>query len=184
MSNSDIRRLGAPSGDGSRDWVGLLKWGVSQINLDAFMAGTLCAMGATFAVLSASIDVFVSFAVMAGFLALPSLGRDLLASGGRIARPLGRAALALFFLGVLFGVMAVSERLYLINGSSYPNWLATELSGSWNTVQNQDVVRKSCHGRGGVEVLNKADGRAVLRCGFSWAPGNTFVANASVEGRP
>lgn len=167
---------------GARAWGDLLRWAVGLINLDSLAMGALCAMGATFAVLSASVDGLSAFVLLAAFLALPGMARDLLASGGQRERRLGKAVLAAFFVVVALGVAAVAERLYFTNADTYPSWAATQLDGGWDAPHNRQLVLKACEGRGGVMVIQKDEGHVVMRCGFSWAPGNTFIADVPGQG--
>lgn len=166
---------------GARSWSDLLRWAVGLINLDSLAMGALCAMGATFAVFSASMDGLSGFVLLAGFLALPGMARDLLVSGEQRGRRIGKALLAVFFVVVVLGVAAVAERLYFTNADTYPSWAATQLDGGWDDPRNRQLVLKACEGRGGVMVIQKDEGHMVMRCGFSWAPGNTFIANVSAQ---
>lgn len=79
------------------------------------------------------------------------------------------------FLMMFFGTV---ERLYYVNGDSYPRWLATgELQKPANGANVIDELRNGPCKDAGIEITGKRDGVYVIRCGFSWYDSKTYLAN-------
>lgn len=91
-------------------------------------------------------------------------------------RAVGYAYLALFFIAIAASLLAGIERLYLVNGDSYPRFLAKNLgTADMHTI---DALRaKECKNTG-IDVYEKAGNVWVIRCGFSWLDGKTYISNA------
>lgn len=79
-------------------------------------------------------------------------------------------------LGVaIVGLFTVAERLYLVNGTQYPRFLARDVGVV--RFEDLDELRvASCNGEP-VEVYRKT-GYWVLRCGFAYSEGHTFISHA------
>lgn len=73
-------------------------------------------------------------------------------------------------------VLALAERLYLVNGDSYPPMLARDLGTA--DMKTLEMLRaKECRGEV-IEVYEKTNYTWVIRCGFSWVGGHTYISNA------
>ncbi|WP_247394667.1 hypothetical protein [Ralstonia pseudosolanacearum] len=79
-------------------------------------------------------------------------------------------------LGVaIVGLLAVAERLYLVNGAQYPRFLAKDVGAvRFDDLDGLRVL--SCNGEP-LEVYAKTD-YWVLRCGFAYFEGHTFISHA------
>ncbi|MDN7664056.1 hypothetical protein [Burkholderia cenocepacia] len=134
-------------------------------------------MGAFAGIVGRSWGSFGVFAAIAAYFFAIGAGRE----AGRSTRPPVRiagnvvwAACALLFVGA--ALLAV-ERLYLVNGGSYPSFLAHDLgAASYSTLEKLRL--NECKGEG-MEVYRKGDDRYVIRCGFSWIEGHTYISTAN-----
>lgn len=80
-------------------------------------------------------------------------------------------------LGVaIVGLLTVAERLYLVNGTQYPRFLARDV-GAVRFEDLDELRAASCHGEP-VEVYPKA-GYWVLRCGVAYFEGHTFISHTN-----
>ncbi|WP_196303110.1 hypothetical protein [Ralstonia solanacearum] len=75
----------------------------------------------------------------------------------------------------IIGILSVAERLYLVNGSYYPRFLAKDVGAVG--FDGLDRLRLSACGGEPVEVYSKS-AYWVLRCGVAYMPGNTFISHA------
>ena len=93
-------------------------------------------------------------------------------------RRLSRAALGVFAIWMVFMSVAMAERLYLVNGSDYPRWLATAELGHVDVAKLKELRATEC-AHEPVEVWRK-QGYAVLRCGFaiSQPSTKTYIATS------
>jgi len=80
-------------------------------------------------------------------------------------------------LGVaIVSLLTVAERLYLVNGTQYPQFPAGDVGAV--RFEDLDGLRAaSCHGEP-VEVYPKA-GYWVLRCGVVYFEGHTFISHTN-----
>lgn len=83
-------------------------------------------------------------------------------------------------LGVaIVGLLAVAERLYLVNGAQYPRFLAKDVAAvPFDDLDGLRVL--SCNGEL-LEVYPKAN-YWVLRCGFAYFEGHTFISHTDPFG--
>lgn len=95
----------------------------------------------------------------------------------RVAGAIVMVACALIFLGALLNS---AERVYLVNGSSYPSFLGRDLGAAdYKTLDR--LHENQCKGDG-MEIYGKADGKWVIRCGFLWLDGHTFISSTNPYG--
>jgi hypothetical protein len=97
-------------------------------------------------------------------------------------RLLSRAVLAAFAVFMVVMVLATVERVYLVNGDSYPAWLASGRLGKVTDGDIEQLRRTSCS-HDPIEVLQKK-GYVVLRCGFAWYEPSTktYIADSYAWG--
>ncbi|EMP3151668.1 hypothetical protein WDX82_005125 [Salmonella enterica] len=163
-----------------------LKNQTAQISIGLWLA-----MAAFFGTMTRSWETFGAFLAVAvffgglGFAGVFISGELFKRSGlkGRFwtftdkaVRALGYAYLAFFFIGIAAALVGGLERLYLVNGDSYPRFLAKNLgTADMHTI---DALRaKECKGES-IDVYEKTGNVWVIRCGFSWIDGKTYVSNA------
>lgn len=85
-------------------------------------------------------------------------------------------ACMLVFVGA---ILSVGERVYLVNGKTYPRFLATDIGAA-----NHDTLDRLRHAqcRGSLmEIYGKTNDEWVIRCGLSWIGGHTFVSRADPD---
>lgn len=85
------------------------------------------------------------------------------------------------FIGALFGIALTAERVILVNGTSYPRALADD-AGSVDLAELQRLRTTTCKDEP-IEVFPK-NGYWILRCGFSYYQGHTFVSRTDPFGKP
>lgn len=78
--------------------------------------------------------------------------------------------LALLIAGLLF----TGERVYLVNAASYSRFLATDL-GNVDAARISELHRTECKDDP-IDVYKK-DGYWVLRCGFAYYQGHTYISH-------
>jgi hypothetical protein len=77
------------------------------------------------------------------------------------------------------GVLATLERVYLVNGSSYPRLLAEDV-GNVDEAGLAKMRATTCKDEP-VEVYKK-DEIWVLRCGFAYYQGHTYISHTDPMG--
>jgi hypothetical protein len=82
--------------------------------------------------------------------------------------------LAVFCLAFAGIGLTVIERLWLVNGNSYPSWLATSANVPAGADASLYLHGHACSGNGPVWVYEKPRS-VVLRCGEWWPFAKTFV---------
>ncbi|MBA9846847.1 hypothetical protein DEE89_12110 [Ralstonia pickettii] len=85
----------------------------------------------------------------------------------------------LIVIAMAVGLVATLERLYLVNGSSYPSFLAED-AGNLDEVGLAKLRATSCKDES-VEVYKKDD-VWVLRCGFAYYQGHTYISHTDPMG--
>lgn len=83
-------------------------------------------------------------------------------------------------LGIgIFGLFSVGERLYLINGTQYPRFMAKDL-GVVESADLEQLRVSACNGDR-LTVYRKTD-FWVLRCGYDYFRGHTFITHTDPLG--
>lgn len=107
---------------------------------------------------------------------LPSIGGRMLKAQRLSVRRVGKLLLAAFAAVVLIGVLDIAERIYLVNGDSYPAWLTQRDIGPVTRATFGHLAMNECKGRWPIQGYPKAGDVMVYRCGFDWLGGHTFIA--------
>ncbi|MBK3865187.1 hypothetical protein G3A40_36135 [Paraburkholderia aspalathi] len=119
---------------------------------------------------------FGPFVIGIFFLAL-GLAGDARRSERRPMRNAGTIvtiACAVIFVGA---ILNAGERLYLVNGGSYPRLLAHDLGAAdYKTLDR--LHGSQCKGES-MEIYGKSNSQWVIRCGFSWVDGHTFISTTN-----
>lgn len=129
---------------------------------------------------------FFGIASIAAFFFAISAGVQASRSNREAIRVAGKSVLiacTLLFIGI---VLSEIERLYLVNGTTYPRVLARDL-GAANYATLDKLRADQCKGQT-MEIYSKADNLWVIRCGFGWYEGHTYISStdpyADVLGQP
>jgi len=133
------------------------------------------AMALGFSVMSKSWSTLLNLAAVGLFFAVGTWASSSLKDGRPGVRRLAIALSCFFFGVILFGFISTVERLYLVNGATYPAWLAKRDLGTLP----QDALMRFTGGpdcKGGAEIFDKEDGNSVIRCGgFLWYESKTYT---------
>lgn len=126
------------------------------------------------AILARSWEPFWSFGAVGCFVAVFLAAVHAMRSPRSNVRTASKAILAGFFLVMVAGLLLGVERVYVVNGSSYPAWLATADLGA---VEKRILApAPGCEGEP-TEIYQKDNGLVVLRCGLLWYEGHTYLAH-------
>jgi hypothetical protein len=79
------------------------------------------------------------------------------------------------FAFLVASLLVTGERVYLVNASSYPRFLATDL-GSVDAARIEELRKTACKDEP-IEVYAK-NGFWVLRCGFAYYQGHTYISHS------
>lgn len=138
--------------------------------------GMWLAMAAYIGITARSWNAFLSFVYVAAFFTAWGGANALARSGHKALRVVGFAGRCAFSL-VILGVLALGiEQLYLVNGESYPRFMAKNI-GTADMHTLDRLQETTCEGRM-VRVYPKANYTWVIRCGDDWFSGHTFISNA------
>ena len=74
------------------------------------------------------------------------------------------------------GVGLTAERVYLVNGDSYPAFLTSRDLGTSNDDGLLKLTNAVCKQQPG-EIFRKAGNLTVIRCGMLWYQGQTFTTH-------
>lgn len=144
----------------------------TQINL-----GALLGVAAFLGILQRSWESFFSVAGIAAFLAGGLLAAQWVLSPRRPLRVLGGIGCVAFCAVIIGWFLITAERMYLVNGSSYPTFLATDV-GHVDSKQAEALrVGEQCHDQV-LEIFEKTD-FWILRCGYSYFDGHTFISHGA-----
>lgn len=80
---------------------------------------------------------------------------------------------------MLAGLLLTAERLYLVNGATYPTFLAEDL-GSIDANTLEYLHKTHCSGEP-MEIYRKRD-FWVIRCGVAYLEGHTFISHTDPTG--
>lgn len=127
------------------------------------------------------IESFVPPLLLLCAMAGLAFGPDLCARRGRL-RTLGAIGVGLGVAALLLAALVAQERLLLVHGRTYPHWLARDL-GTLDAAALDRLRQTDCH-RHRLEMFEKDDGAWVLRCGFTWLEGRTFLSTPYPAGSP
>ncbi len=141
-----------------------------------FAIGTWLSLAVCMGIMSRSWSSFWTLAAIGGFFAAGSLAGAATKSPRKPLRVLGRIGLCAFLLVMVGALLNTAERVYLVNADSYPRFLARNL-GTADMHTLERLHAKECKGMG-IQVYEKTNYTWVIRCGFDWFGGHTYISNA------
>ncbi len=137
-------------------------------------------MGVTAGIEGRSWSAFFGPASIGLFLAVLALSIGAMGSkhsGLRVTGLFVSLACLVVFAGA---ILNVGERLYLVNGKTYPHFLARNIGAASHATLDR-LQLADCKGTG-MEIYGKADHEWVIRCGFSWFGGHTYLSSTDPFG--
>jgi hypothetical protein len=146
---------------------------VEQLSIGAWLS-----MAAAFAILSRSPETAGLILIMGGIVMLPLLAMRGITSARKPLRWLSVVIVAAVTALMVIGLLSVIERVYVVNGSSYPSWLASGKLGDVDDAAVDHLRATACQNKT-IEIFQK-DHFVVLRCGFAWYEPSTrtFIADS------
>lgn len=88
-----------------------------------------------------------------------------------------RGVLLIYGIAIAIGLLSMCERLYFVNGDSYPSWLSNADLGVMARNEFYQRLGRKCEGRGG-EFSDKGNDVMVFRCGsVFWIGSETYIAH-------
>lgn len=123
-----------------------------------------------------------SWEAFAGYLAFGSffigavLAGEAAQSERKLLRILGKIGCITVGVVIIGTLLNTAERFYLVSAYSYPRFLARN-QGEADIYTIEQLRANECKGQS-VEVFQKKNYTWVLRCGFSWINGHTYISNA------
>lgn len=145
---------------------------------DQFIIGFWLSAAAVLAIQTQSWNAGAVPLLLGAFTLLPTYAARVLRSQNRLVRNVAIGVLVLWALAFLTILANAVERLYYVNGKSYPSWLTSgELQPAADGANSLDSLRAGqCKGRGPLEISEKEDGVYLVRCGLFWYEAKTFRA--------
>jgi hypothetical protein len=145
-------------------------------SLDKIFIGLWFVLAIIFGLLLKSWGIAFAFLLFAAFFTAGNWACSSLNVSNVVLRWIARVVASCFFLVIIGGVLLMIERLYLVNGQSYPAWLAKRDLGTIDRAQLLQLYGTDCPGMG-AEINMKSDNLAVIRCGgMTWLDGHTYIA--------
>ncbi|MDR8093131.1 hypothetical protein KPB05_37375 [Burkholderia gladioli] len=154
---------------------------------DQLFWGLVLGAGAMYGITSKSWQVAAVFVGGGVFLFLPMLAFRAFAQRNRTGRIVGGSLLLLFTVTLLWGVLALVERAYFMNGDTYPAVFAVRDLGVLNAqypYMPEDKLKRLCGRENGpLMIYQKNSGIVAIRCGFDslWPFSKTYIGH--VEGK-
>ena len=117
----------------------------------------------------------IEMLIMGAFLTAPLFLCRGLRSSSYCVRGILKMALIAWFSLFIAGILIAVERVYFMNATTYPHWLA---SGELKPGDSLKALREGdCKGRSPMLIFGKADGIFVIRCGETWTNSKTYIAH-------
>ena len=140
--------------------------------------GTWLSMAAAFAIMSRSAQTAGSILTVGAIFTAPMFAARGIKSAHKLLRWLSIAIMVGVSAFMLVAVLSTIERVYLVNGKTYPRWLARDELGRIDEAAIDHLRATECK-NDPIEVFQK-DGFVVLRCGFAWYEPSTktFIADS------
>lgn len=140
--------------------------------------GAWLSMAAAFAIMSRSAQTAGSILTVGAILAAPMFAARGIKSAHTPLRWLSVAIIVGVSAFMLVGLLSTIERVYLVNGKTYPRWLARGELGRVDDAALGYLRATECK-NDPIEIFQK-DGFVVLRCGFAWFEPSTktFIADS------
>lgn len=144
---------------------------------EQFALGGWLGMALFSAIMQRSLSAGAGFVVIGVFFSVPLLANRGLLPTGKIVRWLAHSGRLLFVLTLLTVLLMGVERAYLLRASTYPAWLATERLASLDRAGAMTLRTERCGQNAPFEIIGKKN-VTVLRCGFNWFTGHTFLIDS------
>lgn len=129
-------------------------------------------------IMQRSLSAGVGFVVIGLFFSVPLFAQRGFLSSSKIIRWVAQSGRALFICTLFVVLLTGVERAYLLEADTYPAWLATDHIAAIDTKDLAKIRSEYCAKNDPIEILPKANGVQVLRCGFNWLTASTFVVDA------
>jgi len=123
-------------------------------------------------------DTFFGFAGVALFFAGVALAGVAIKSKRKPVRVLGALGVIAFVAVIVGLLLSGAERLYLVNGSHYPSFMASDL-GAVDSKRMDEIRATSCP-NAPLEIFEKGNAQNrywVIRCGFAYYEGHTYISH-------
>ncbi|MFN9473238.1 hypothetical protein [Acidovorax sp.] len=142
---------------------------------DQLLIGLVLSVATALGIMMQSSSLALATLMLGAFFLVPGLfARGVTSTSKSVAR-FSYAVAAVWLIAFFGGILGTAERIYYVNGNSYPRWLA---SGGLASADEMDALRQGeCKGRGPLEISEKADGLFVVRCGTMWWESKTYLAD-------
>lgn len=140
--------------------------------------GAWLSMAAAFAIMSRSAQTASSILIVGAIFTAPMFATRGIKSAHKLLRWLSIAIIVGVSAFMLAGLLSTIERVYLVNGKTYPRWLARGELGRVDDAALGRLRATDCK-NDPIEIFQK-DGFVVLRCGFAWYEPSTktFIADS------
>lgn len=153
--------------------------------------GAWAAIAVGMGILGRSWETFFSLMAICAFFSFGAAASAALRTKRPAIRLVGVVGTVAFLGVILGGLLSGLERLYLVNGASYPAWLAKADLGPVNGLDDLLFVGSAANdGRGlnvndaaacrgkSAELHHKSGGVVVIRCGgLMWYDSTTYLAH-------
>lgn len=137
--------------------------------------GLWLSMAIALGIMGRSLSTFGWILAIGAFFVGGGLAGEAARSERKPLRMFGKIASVFFALIIVGAVLNTLERVYLVNAETYPRFLARDMGAA--DMKAIDMLRaKECKGEP-VEIYPKQDETWVMRCGFSWFNGHTYISS-------
>jgi predicted membrane channel-forming protein YqfA (hemolysin III family) len=137
------------------------------------ITGAMFGFIAYFSVMSRSLALAVSMLIFMAFFTVPAVASLLRKSQLKPLRWLGVAALAGWVGTILYYMALTADHLYMVNGNTYPKWLAETVRVQPDKVLTIGGSDSLCAGYGMGDFFRKENGM-FLRCGVMGGSQKTY----------
>ncbi|WP_262145314.1 hypothetical protein [Serratia ficaria] len=114
------------------------------------------------------------FFAVGAFFAVLFLSGDARRSNSRKWQLIGKVIGGIYAVFFLMLIIVTSERLWLVNGTSYPEFLGTVKEGI--TIDSPEMMNGVCRTE---SQFYQRGNKWVIRCGFDWLTGKTIITHTS-----
>lgn len=137
------------------------------------MTGVMFGFIAYLSVMSRSLALATSMLIFMAFFTVPAIASTLRKSQMKPVRWLGVAALAGWVGTILYYMALTADHLYMVNGNTYPKWLAETVRVQPEKVLTIGGSDSLCAGHGIGDFFRKSNGM-FLRCGVMGGSQKTY----------
>lgn len=139
--------------------------------------GLWLGFAAYIAIAGRSASAGLNILTIGAFFAVPAICIAVRKWRWKWAKPLAALALVLWWAVILYGVSRLVDRLYIVNASTYPVWLATSVTVTPEQATAIGGSDSLCQGLGVGEFYRKENG-VFLQCGaFQWWGKTFYIEN-------